>query len=482
MKKRRRGVVLNTGRLSEYFSAGKKGITNAAALSSALNDFLRNDGPDRSTVYGWLKGQRCSQQNLDILANFYDVDPDELIRKAVLDSYADQRNQLMAAAREGFVGRDFVFAAIRESQEKLAGMETGGYFLLKGKPGDGKSAILAEYVQRLANEGQDHVVHFNHFAGATRFPVQFFETLSAQLQNRDGTENDGTFAITDHPNDYSSQLTNWLNHVTTDGDSTRPLTVVLDALDEVDIESHLPGVNVLYLPDALPKCVHVVASVRSDFDLRLGADRVTPFDLREFPQECRKDVADYVREFLKLHLSDQLAAAHVKLDTAVEQICDRSRNNFMYLRHILPCLLQGEFSLTRMEQELPAGLSNYYDSHRERMGLQKHDDPDYDLKLTVVYLLAESDSMLTSSELLTMTRRIHSEHIKAAGMGQLIKSWSPFLRTTKLDDGSTAYSIYHKSFSDYLMDTPVMEFFGIDARKILDGYSEGLDEFLAAGE
>src|SRR5262245_46004334 len=79
---------------------------------------------------------------------------------------------LIADKTEGFVGREYVFAAI----DSFLASQPSGYFVVEGDPGVGKSAILAEYVRR-----HGCVAHFNVRSQGVNRADQFLASVCAQV-------------------------------------------------------------------------------------------------------------------------------------------------------------------------------------------------------------------------------------------------------------------------------------------------------------
>jgi len=89
----------------------------------------------------------------------------------------DQFRSFIESRTEGFVGREYVFAALDEFIRK----KDRGYFIIQGDPGEGKSAIAAEYVKRTGC-----VAHFNiRSEGITR-SNQFLDNICTQVVSRFG--------------------------------------------------------------------------------------------------------------------------------------------------------------------------------------------------------------------------------------------------------------------------------------------------------
>jgi hypothetical protein len=69
----------------------------------------------------------------------------------------------------------------------------------------------------------------------------------------------------------------------------------------------------------------------------------------------------------------------------VQALADKSENNFMYIRYVLPELARGAYAGIDLRQ-LPVGLKGYYRDHWDRMGMNQTPAPL--LKINLLYLLS----------------------------------------------------------------------------------------------
>ena len=86
---------------------------------------------------------------------------------------------LIADKIRGFVGRQFVFDALNE----FLHTHESGYFIIRGVPGIGKSALMA----KLVND-RGYIHHFNIASQNIRSTRTFLENVSAQLIARYGLQ------------------------------------------------------------------------------------------------------------------------------------------------------------------------------------------------------------------------------------------------------------------------------------------------------
>ena len=171
-----------------------------------------------------------------------------------------------------------------------------------------------------------------------------------------------------------------------------------------------------------------------------------------FPSENRRDVELYLRAYFAARPGHGWLARYNKnLDEAVALLSERSEDNFMYLKHVLPHLdrkpedLQTEdYKLEDFAPEkLPRGLTQYYLRHWDRMTERWRGRPEAEYVFDTVYVLAKARK--------PMTRRQIKEALSNAPqqlVGTFIGQWREFLEEFKRDERT--YRIYHASFADFL--------------------------------
>lgn len=186
----------------------------------------------------------------------------------------------------GFVGRDFVFDEIDRFLKK----NQCGYFIICGDPGIGKSSIAAQLV-----ESREYPHHFNIRTEGINKPDAFLKNVSSQLIMKyvlgynvlpaDATT-DGRF------------LSKLLTEVSAKTTSEQKTVIVVDALDEVDQMGQARGANILYLPSTLPDGVYFILTRRpmipADIPFFVHCP-VRLFDLKDYENECLKDIQKYIR-------------------------------------------------------------------------------------------------------------------------------------------------------------------------------------------
>lgn len=157
---------------------------------------------------------------------------------------------LIDDATAGFVGRTYVFDQI----ESFIAENRSGYFRLTADPGEGKTAIMAEYVRRTGC-----VAHFNVLSETYNNTAQFTQHVATQLVAR------RLIADAESPADGGVGVADLLIEARAALSPPERLVLVVDALDEADRRDLPPTANVLLLPRTLPPaftCWSAVGAIR----------------------------------------------------------------------------------------------------------------------------------------------------------------------------------------------------------------------------
>jgi len=158
-----------------------------------------------------------------------------------------------------FVGRTFVFDAF----ERFAAVNPRGYFFIRGDPGIGKSALMAQLVKE-----QACIHHFNVRAEGINRPELFLRNVCAQIVAACGLPHR---ALPIEADSDAGHLRALLSEATDRLGPGKRLLVVVDALDEVDEGGHTADGNTLLMPLTLPHGAYVIATARR-MALRLRVD------------------------------------------------------------------------------------------------------------------------------------------------------------------------------------------------------------------
>jgi hypothetical protein len=365
----------------------------------------------------------------------------------------NQFTSLITEKTEGFVGRDFVFTAI----DKFCGDNASGYFIVQGDPGIGKSSILAEFVSRTGC-----IAHFNVLSQGINRANQFLNSICKQLVARYTLP---YASLPPRATEDGAFLAQLLDQVASKLAPDQTVPIAVDALDEVDRTGLTPGANILYLPPSLPRGVFFVMTKRlGDLPFMTGSPQLH-FNLMDYPVESRGDVRIYIhkaaeRPMLKAWIEDRA----LSIEHFVNILADKSENNFMYLRYVLPEIELGVYEDLKVEH-LPSGLEGYYEAHWSRMGMLANPLPR--TKIRIVYIL--------SKVTLPVSRRLIADFAREEPLTvqAVLNEWKQFLRE-QLVNGERHYSIYHTSFRDFLHRRDIVQAAGESVKDISSLISDNI--------
>ena len=232
--------------------------------------------------------------------------------------------------------------------------------------------------------------------------------------------------------------------------SGEKVVIVVDALDEVAQE---PGSNLLHLPTTLPPNIYFLLT-RRPYNQGKKRLRVNPgvateeLDLgaAEYQDFNRKDIEAYIRFFLhedpdyREVLQTWLTDRQLTEAEFITQLAEKSENNFMYLRYVIPALAEGYYDNLSL-QELPQGLQEYYQTHWQRMGMEEAEQK---LMAIILFILVEMATPPTCEMIAAIADCDEYEAEKI-----LDEQWVEYIKKQVIE-GETCYSIYHASFQQFL--------------------------------
>jgi hypothetical protein len=346
--------------------------------------------------------------------------------------YPEEFKSLIEGKTETFCGRNFVFTEFLQFLEK----NSKGYFTVVGDAGMGKSAIAAKYVWATQSP-----CYFNVRSEGRNKPELFLKCIRQQLIKR--------YQLQDAADaDLPTLLAKAIEKLA----SGERLVIVVDALDEVEQEEQ--DKNLLYLPKDLPKQVYFLLTRRPYNQARLNVSPDVPMKELDLTDEKylklnRDDVEKYIRLFINTDPNHKDALRQwiqdpkrgITDEMFVKQVSQKSENNFMYLRYVLPAIANGDYDTLQLE-ELPKGLESYYQEHWVRMGMEKDDKPQVE-KVIVLFILVEFGSPISCEKIAEIAEQDESD------VQHVLNDWVEYL-TDKEIEGDTCYSFYHASFLDFL--------------------------------
>jgi hypothetical protein len=374
----------------------------------------------------------------------------------VVAPYPEEFISLIEEKIRRFCGRGFVF----ETFQQFITENPHGYFTIVGDAGMGKSSIVAKYVSEHKSP-----CYFNILVERRNRPELFLKSIRRQLIDR--------YQL---PNSEDADLPTLLAKVAGKLTAGDRLVIAIDALDEVEQEQ---GENLLHLPTTLPNNVYFLLT-RRPFNLgqrRLAVSPGVPvkeLDLRDsdyvhFNQNDIKEYIEYVintdSEY-KDKLRKWIQTRSITDTIFVEQVANKSENNFMYLRYVLPAIAKGYYKDLDLKQ-LPDGLQEYYQSHWVRMEMEAKPGQ---LMEIVLYILLEIGTPIPCEMIAGIAK------VDECDVGKVLDKWVEYLKKQDVD-GEICYTIYHASFLDFLKGKREMD----SKRKIFQEVNLRIAEYLEQG-
>jgi hypothetical protein len=278
------------------------------------------------------------------------------------------------------------------------------------------------------------------------------------------------------PNSEDADLPTLLAQVAGKLTYEQPLVIAIDALDEVEQE---PGENLLHLPTTLPNNVYFLLT-RRPYHLAKKRLSVSPgvpvkeLDLRddEYVNFNQDDIKEYILFVInadsdyKDGLRKWIQERGILAENFVEQLANKSENNFMYLRYVLPAIAKGDYNDLSLKQ-LPDGLQEYYQNHWVRMGLEAKPGQ---LMEIVLYILLEIGTPIDCEMIAGIAKK------DECYVGKVLDKWVEYLKKQDVG-GKICYTIYHASFLDFLKGKREMD----SKRKIFKEVNLRITEYLEQG-
>jgi hypothetical protein len=333
-----------------------------------------------------------------------------------------------------FVGRQFVFDKAAEFMEKYP----RGYFIIRGDPGIGKTALLARYVKK---EGSIH--HFNIRSLGINRTDSFLRNVCAQII---ATYHLDYASVPEEAIQDAGFLMHLLNEVSMRLNPGAKVVILIDALDEVD-GSRTPSTNPLCLPTILPKGVYILATSRKmDLSFRIECEHET-IVIEQNNQQNLNDVKEFIsKQSNQSGIQEYLSAQNMKPEAFIEFLTDRSQGNFMYLRYVLPEIERGVYNDLTLH-DLPEGLMNYYESHWQRMK-GENENAWFGYKLPVIVALTAVKAPVSIDLIAEFSKIQERSRIRS-----VLRDWQQFLYEEQVqyeDRLQKRYRLYHASFHDFV--------------------------------
>ena len=354
--------------------------------------------------------------------------------------------------RRGFTGREWLFDEI-EAWRTVSGQDR--VLLIKGDPGVGKSAIIAELAHRDPRVLAYHCCQADN--QQTLDPGLFVRSLAAMLASRldDYAAQLETASVREALSDATiagdplgaldAGVLTPLEGLTPDG---APFYLLVDALDEAlsRRDATLTIVDVLAARrERLPGWLRIIATTRKEPRVldRLKGLRATELDAQD-PRNL-DDIAQYVQGRLdEPNLAERLAQSQRTSASVTQTLKEKSGGNFLYVRQALEGIERDEYHFDRLD-ELPPGLFGLYQSFFTRhFPIRLDEDGDetavgYEKPKRLLQVLVAAEEPLDAAQLAAATELDLDEEFPKA-----LRRLASYVPERAGSDGHSRYAFFHK--------------------------------------
>lgn len=177
--------------------------------------------------------------------------------------------------RRGFVGRQEELAQIRAALTEI--QPSGGYLLVTGVAGQGKSSVLAALIAALGPATTP--AYFIRFSPGADEQVALLRHLVAELLSIHGLDDltDGLLPETAGSITLANSLAMVLDRLSRE---SKPVVLVIDGLDQIKPDRQMGERDLAFLPERLPPGVVIVIGTRPD-------DTLKPLTVLAFQREYK---------------------------------------------------------------------------------------------------------------------------------------------------------------------------------------------------
>jgi hypothetical protein len=333
--------------------------------------------------------------------------------------------------RSGFVGREQEIATIQAANDALR--ETGGYLLVTGVAGQGKSSVLAAFIA--AHSADQTPAYFIRFSPGADEQVALLRHLVAELLIQ--------FDMTDLSDSYlpenagaitlANSLAMVLDRISGAG---RQVTLVIDGLDQIRPDYRMGERDLSFLPEQLPSGVVFVIGTRPD-------DTLKPLNVLASQQEYKLPPLSVV-DFAALLATRGTTVAEHDRDAIYKALHGNAFDLAFVVREL------AETAAADVSSLLDQVRRNPQDIFAQAIKRLLSDEPFWRRVIRPILgcLLAATDSEPLSEDALCAILRLDTDQVSEA-----LLRLRGFLG--EIDrNGRTLYYLYHLKLIEYLKKAP----------------------------
>jgi tetratricopeptide (TPR) repeat protein len=360
-------------------------------------------------------------------------------------------DELFSELKGVFVGREEHISQVKETINKTS----KGVLWISGKPGVGKSALMAKLVNDYIDKTQDYIVIPYFFrigqAGCSTMDFLAFalERLLEVLEQKIELKN----KLPELQQQFVIVLKEVLRRTREKKEKEKKVLFLVDGLDEI-YRQEREFLNVLFMTMAVKERIVWVCAGRSEGDLEealrsRGAVWVFPDGLPPLDEQA-------IREMLTEHLGPgPLKYKLFERDEGernrfVEAVTRKSEGLPLYVRMVIEDLKAGRLTVWD-EEKLPEGLKGYYEKLLERLRVS-----DVGTVLTSLFcILAWAKEPITEGtmKVLLQTHDLASTPEWDELFRRALEHGHLMLQRRPTSDGEAGWTIYHDSFRQHLLES-----------------------------
>jgi hypothetical protein len=475
----RRGHVPHGSSLSitqmEYEAARNLNMKILVYLFDDRGDYL---WPRRFDELQTEAGIRAWRQELGQrhVCTFFDHDPKTLGEKvlAAVSRWLQEKEEVSAPRPAGYAPLDFT-AFLEEKRRHFVGRQwlfdeieawsargREPALLVKGDPGAGKSAIVAELIHR--NPGGRVLAYHCCQANVsdTLQPGRFVRNLVAILVSRvtgfssrlSAPATQGALAEADRDPVLAFRRAVLDPLAPPEGEKPGVRYLVIDALDEALAQKDGKTIVDVLVKEVehLPAGIRIVATTRKEQAVlsRLAGLRALELDAQS--PDNRKDIEDYIVTRLEdSELAVRLRGSGRSASEVQRVLANKSEGNFLYVQQALQGIERDTYDFDSLDK-LPPGLGGLYQGFFERHFPSATSYEDAQRVLQVVTAAREP---LTQEQIAGATR-LDARKVVPGTLATL---------ASYLSNREGRYAVYHQSFADWLKGEKAPFVYRIDVRE-----------------
>jgi len=368
-------------------------------------------------------------------------------RKAEAQGIQTLWDEQVRELTEVFVGREEHIRQVKNAIKRTS----KGVLWISGKPGIGKSALMAKLVQDYIGQTQHYIVipYFFRYGQAGCSTMKFLATALKRLQA------DLNRTIEPEPRlpERQQQLVEALEEAVSK--TGKKVLFLVDGLDEI-YRLEREFLNVPFMTMAVKDRIVWVCAGRSEGDLEealknRGAEEVFPEGLPPLDEQA-------IRAMLIEHLG-RLKYALFERDESernrfVEAVTRKSEGLPLYVRMVIEDLKAGRWTVWD-EEKLPKSLEDYYEQLLERLKVHSAGG----VLTPLVCLLAWAKEPITEGTMKVLLQPHHlaNEPDWDDVFRKVLKHGHSMLQQRPTSDDESGWTIYLDSFRQHLLKSETVK-------------------------